>query len=255
MKIISGLNDETIESLVKAFAGTTNDVVDEIKQEYGLETGNFKNGGVWDIRFRRIKQVALENGLIVLTKRRGIWTFICVLDTGTGILYVFSKEKNLDIVIKKLGRKNIHYFHAFVSLSSGPIDLDYQQISLFPTLTEEYENRRLREAQKILGEEYPLVNDVVFIVAKEEEKKIVGVEAKTFNRYFELLDTQDWSMYVPEDEYSNLFVLEEDTIDNTDTVMVIPKVKQEVKDRKHHFDKTIPSKKEEKKDLKEEDQS
>ncbi len=207
MKIISGLNDETIESLVKAFAGTTNDVVDEIKQEYGLETGNFKNGGVWDIRFRRIKQVALENGLIVLTKRRGIWTFICVLDTGTGILYVFSKEKNLDIVIKKLGRKNIHYFHAFVSLSSGPIDLDYQQISLFPTLTEEYENRRLREAQKILG------------------------------------------------EYSNLFVLEEDTIDNTDTVMVIPKVKQEVKDRKHHFDKTIPSKKEEKKDLKEEDQS
>lgn len=68
MKIISGLNDETIESLVKAFAGTTNDVVDEIKQEYGLETGNFKNGGVWDIRFRRIKQVALENGLIVLTK-------------------------------------------------------------------------------------------------------------------------------------------------------------------------------------------
>ncbi|MCM3024131.1 DUF5986 family protein [Heyndrickxia ginsengihumi] len=61
MNIISGLNNKTIESLVKAFTGTTNDVVNEIKQEYGMDTGNFKNGGAWDIRFSRIKQVVLCN--------------------------------------------------------------------------------------------------------------------------------------------------------------------------------------------------
>jgi len=255
VNIISGLNNRTIESLVKAFTGTTNDVVNEIKQEYGMDTGNFKNGGAWDIRFSRIKQVALQNDLVVLTKRRGIWTFICVLETETGILYVFSKEKNLETVIKNLGRKTIHYFHAFVSLNSGPVDLENQQMSLFSTLPEEYENRRLREVQKILGEDYPLVNEVVFVVAKEEEKKIVGVEAKLFNRYFEPVDTQDWTAYVPEDEYGNLLVLDEETIDNTDTVMVIPKIKQEVKDRKHHFEKEIPTKRDEKEDLKEEDHS
>lgn len=255
MNIISGLNNETIESLVKAFTGTTIDVVNEIKHEYGMDTGNFKNGGAWDIRFNRIKKFALQNDLVVLTKRRGIWTFICVLDTDKGILYVFSKEKNLDIVIKNLGRKTIHYFHAFVSLNSGPVDIKNQQMSLFSTLPEEYENRRLREVQKILGEDYSLINEVVFVVAKEEEKKIIGVEAKLFNRYFEPLDTQDWSAYLPEDEYGNLLVLDEETIDNTDTVLVIPKIKQEVKDRKHHFEKEIPTKKKKKKDLKEEDQS
>ncbi|MCM3024130.1 DUF5986 family protein [Weizmannia ginsengihumi] len=193
--------------------------------------------------------------MVVLTKRRGIWTFICVLDTDTGVLYVFSKEKNLDTVIKNLGRKTIHYFHAFVSLNSGPVDIENQQMSLFSPLPEEYENRRLREVQRILGEDYPLVNEVVFVVAKEEEKKIIGVEAKLFNRYFEPLDIQDWSAYVPEDEYGNLLVLDEETIDNTDTVMVIPKIKQVVKDRKSYFEKEISTKREKKKDLKEEVQS
>ncbi|MFV2050846.1 DUF5986 family protein [Metabacillus sp. YM-086] len=251
----SGINQSVIGDLVRAFTETTNDVVNEIKQEYGLDTGNFKNGGAWDIRFRRIKQIALENNLIVLTKRRGIWSFVCVLNENTGDLYVFTKEKNLEIVIKNLGKRKIHYFHAFISLNSGPVELDNHQMALFSTLPEDYETKRIREAQKILGEEYPLVNQVIFIVAQEEERKMVGVEAKLYNRFFELLDVENWSSFVPEDQYGNILVLDEEVVDNTESVTIIPKVKQSIKERKNHFENEIATKKQEKEDLIEEENS
>ena len=255
MSISSGMGHLVIGNLVKAFTGTTNEVVNVVRQEYGWDTGNFKNGGSWDTRFNRIKQVALQNELLVLTRKRAIWSFICVLNLDSGTLYVFSKDKNLEGVIKKLGRENIHYFQAFVSLNSDPVDMDNQQMSFFSVFPEDYEMRRIREAQKILGEEYPLVNQVIFVVAKEEERKIVGVEAKLFNRYFELIDVQDWSAHVPDDEYGSILVIDEETIDNTENIGIIPKVKLEVKNRKNHFEKEIPSKKQQKKDIKEEGNS
>ncbi|MEK3900060.1 DUF5986 family protein [Paenibacillus sp. FSL R7-0179] len=248
-----GLNGHMAELLVKSFTEGTDIVIDEIKQEYGMGTGNFKNGGSWDIRFDRIKQAALLNDLVVLTRKRGIWTFICALDIDTGSLYIFSKEKNLDVVIRNFGKNKIHYFHAFVSLNSGPLEFEDQQLTLFETtLTEEYENKRLMEVQKILGEEYPLVNQVIFVVAQEVDKKIVGVEARLFNRYFELVDKVDWSMYVSRDEYSDLIVLHEEAVDDMD---VIPKVKQSVKKRKDHFDQEIATKRPDEIDIKEEDKS
>jgi hypothetical protein len=255
MKINSGLDQSVIEQLVIAFTGTTDDVLNDIKREYGWDTGNFKNGGSWDHRFERIKIVALQNNLVVIKRNRGIWTFICVLDLETGMLYVFSKENNMEKVIKNFGKKNIHYFHAFISINSGPVELDNQQISLFPILSEEYEDRRLREVQKILGEEYPLVNKVVFIVAQEENRKIAGVEAKFYNRFFEILDTVNLSSYVPDDEYGSILVEHEENIDNTDNIPIIPKVKQEIIEKKYKEEKEISKKKQVKKDLKEEGNS
>lgn len=231
-----GLSRPMAELLVKSFTEGTDGVINEIKEEHGMDTGNFKNGGSWDIRFNRIKQVALQNDLVVLTRKRGIWTFICALDLDTGSLYIFSKEKNLDTVIKNFGKKKIHYFHAFVSLNSGPLEFDPLQFSLFETLTDEYENKRLMEVQKILGEEYPLVKQIIFVVAQEIDRKIVGVEARLYNRYFELVDKADWSMYVSKDEYSDLAVLNEEVMEKMD---IIPKVKQFVKKRKEHFDQKI----------------
>lgn len=250
MKINAGLDESVIEDLVRAFTETTDEVLNEVKQEYGWETGNFKNGGSWDHRFDRIKQVALQNNLVVIKRGRAIWTFICILNLETGILYVFSKEKNLEQVIKKFGRKNIHYFHAFISLNSGPVELDNQQMSLFSTLPEDYEEKRLREVQKILGEEYPLVNQVVFVVAQEENRKVVGVEAKFYNRYFELLDIENWSSYVPDDEYGSIFVIDEEVIDNTDNNTVIPKIKQEIIEHKYQSEKEISTNKQNNKDIK-----
>ncbi|MCM3452756.1 DUF5986 family protein [Heyndrickxia oleronia] len=240
-----------IGDIVKAFTSTTHDVIREIQVEHGLDTGNFKSGGNWDLRFKRIKNAALKHGLIVLTKKRGIWNFILVLNINTGIMYVFSKDKNIKTVIKKLGKNSIHYFHAFVSLNSDPYELDNQQMELFPMLSEEYEAKRIQEVQKILGEEYPLVKQVVFVVALEEDRKIVGVEAKLFNRYFELKDVENWTSYMSTDDYSDIFISNELPLEQQQTV--IPKLKQSVKDRKHHFDKTIATRKSEKEQFKEED--
>ncbi|GFZ87029.1 hypothetical protein GCM10008018_36500 [Paenibacillus marchantiophytorum] len=246
-----GLNGSMAELLVRSFTEGTEGVINEIKQEHGMDTGNFKNGGSWDIRFDRIKQAALQNDLVVLTRKRGgIWTFICALDLNTGSLYIFSKEKNIDTVIKNFGKNKIHYFHAFVSLNSGPLEFDTQQMVLFETLTDEYENKRLMEAQRILGEEYPLVKQVIFVIAQEVDKKMIGVEARLFNRYFELIDKADWSMYVSKEEYSDLAVLNEDVVESID---IIPKVKPSVKKRKKHFDQEIATKKSDEKDIKEED--
>lgn len=228
------LNDDLADLLVKSFTQETESVLNDIKKEHDLYTGNFRNGGSWDKRFGRIKDVALQNDLVVLTRSRGIWTFVCVLDLDNGSLYIFSKEKNLDAVIKKFGKKSIHYFHAFVSLNSGPLEFDTQQMTLFESLTEEYETNRLLEVQKILGEEYPLVKQVIFVVGQEINKKIVGVEARLFNRFFELVDKADWTAYVSKDEYSDVPVLNDPVVENMD---IIPKIKPSIKKQKEEIAK------------------
>ncbi|MFD2170552.1 DUF5986 family protein [Tumebacillus lipolyticus] len=228
------LNDDMAKLLVKSFTQETESVLNDITKDYGMGTGNFRHGGSWDKRFGRIKDSALQNDLVVLTKSRGIWTFVCVLDLGTGSLYIFSKEKNLDVVIKNFGKKSIHYFHAFVSLNSNPLEFPNQQMTLFEPLTEEYENKRLLEVQKILGEEYPLVKQVIFVVGQEIGKKIVGVEARLFNRYFELIDKAEWTAYVSKDEYSDVAVLNDPGMEN---MGIIPKIKPSVKKRKAEIDK------------------
>ncbi|ARU60804.1 hypothetical protein CBW65_06635 [Tumebacillus avium] len=235
------LNDDMVQLLVKSFTQETESVLNDISKDYSMGTGNFRNGGSWDKRFGRIKDVALQNDLVVLTRSRGIWTFVCVLDLGTGSLYIFSKEKNLDVVIKNFGKKSIHYFHAFVSLNSDPLEFPNQQMKLFESLPEEYESKRLLEVQKILGEEYPLVNQVIFVVGQEINKKIVGVEARLFNRYFELIDKAEWTAYVSKDEYSDVAVLNDPVVENID---IIPKIKPSVKKRKEDLAKKKNKKKE-----------
>ncbi|HWL22405.1 MAG TPA: DUF5986 family protein [Ureibacillus sp.] len=253
MKISLGINQEVIGELVKAFSDSTTQTLNEVIQEQGWETGNFKNGANWDTRFKRLKKVALQNNLVVLTRKRGIWTFIVLLNIQTGVMYVFSKEKNIEIVKRNFGKKKIHYFHAFLSLNSGPVELDNQQLEFFPKVTDDYDARRIFEVQKILGEEYPLVKQVVFVVAKEEGRKIIGVEAQLYNRYFGLLDSEDWTSSMSVDQYDDLLEPAEQTFDEDDISDIIPKVKQTVKDRKNHFDKKIAQKKKETEQSKEEE--
>ncbi|WP_203249074.1 DUF5986 family protein [Sporosarcina beigongshangi] len=227
------INESVAKDLVQAFSKSTDGTINEIILEHSLDTHNFKDFGAWDIRFSRIKKVALKHELVTLRRKRGRWTFFCILHIETGILYVFSKEKNLESVIKKLGKGSIHYFHAFISKNGDAIDLDNTQTSLFPMLTDEYEEKRLIEVQKILGNEYPLVKKVIFIVGKEENKQIVNVEAHFYNKYFELIDFEDWSSNISLAEYSDLTAsitpMDQDSIDDEKP---IPSVKQNIKDRK-----------------------
>lgn len=225
-----GIESYIAEQLVRAFTEETLSTIRDIEKEYDMGTGNFKHGGAWDIRFERIKRVALQNELVVVTKKRGLWTFSCILDLGKGSLYIFSKEKNLEEVISKFGKNKLHYFHAFVSVNSGPREFEPQQVTLFESITEDYETRRLEEVQKILGEDYPRVNQVIFVVAKEFDGRIFGAEARLYNRYFEEVDNLDWSHYVAKEGYSHMLNSADEAIDETPAV--IPKLKNSIKKQK-----------------------
>ncbi|MBD8007446.1 DUF5986 family protein [Bacillus norwichensis] len=252
-----GLSEAGIKSIVQAFSDKTIDVLNEAGELYGLnETGNFKNFGSWDLIFNRIKNAALLHDLIVIKKKRGNWKFIIILDDETGTLLVFTKEKNIEKVIKDFGKENIHYFHAFVGMNPNPIELADRQLQLFPIITNEYEEKRIAEAQKILGEDYSSVNQVIFITAKEERKEIISVEARLYSPYFELLDRNDWSQYITEKQYSDVLnVFDDETVDNDDEIGTIPKVRKEIQDSKKLTEERIPSQKQKQHEDKEEDNS
>ncbi|MEF2293124.1 DUF5986 family protein [Virgibacillus dokdonensis] len=252
-----GLNEAGVKSIVEAFSETTIDILNEAGDLYGLnDTGNFKNFGSWDLIFNRIKNAAILHDLIVIKKKRGIWKFIIILDVKTGTLLVFTKEKNIEKVIKDFGKENIHYFHAFVGLNSNPIDLANRQLELFSMITDEYEEKRIVEAQKILGEDYSSVKKVIFVTAKEEQKEITAVEARLYSPYFELLDSEDWSQYIAEKQYTHVLNLpDSESVDNDDEIVTIPKVRKEIQDSKKLTEERIPSQRKEQHEDKEEDNS
>ncbi|MGD6845198.1 DUF5986 family protein [Bacillus infantis] len=246
MSLSLGIDTTVIRNLVKAFTTSPNHVLNDIRNEHGLYTGNFRNGGAWDVRFKRIKEVALDHDLVVLERKRGTWAFICLLDLNSGNLLVFSKEKNMEVVVKKLGKKSIHYFHAFVTINGEPRSLDNQQLGFFAPLTEEYEMRRLEEVRKLLGEDYPKVKQVVFVVSEEVDKQVTGVEAKLYSKFFELVDKQDWSAYLSED-YSDILNSNGQDMDVDSERRPIAKVKDSIKNMRDLTTSKIPKKKADKK--------
>lgn len=215
-----------IQELVKAFTKETVTTTSEIKDEYDFITNNFEGFGSWDIRFKRIFTTALQNDLVVLVRKRGNWKFVVVLDEKTNDLFVFTKKNNIESVIKKFGKGSIHYFHAFVGLNKEIVLGDFQ-MEIFQKTTDDYENRRIEELRKILGEDYPRVNQVIFIVAEEKNKKIINAEAILYNKFFIELEKTNLYEYIDEEEYSELFVEEESY--NDEETLVIPKVKEEIK--------------------------
>lgn len=245
------LNENIIKDLTKAFSEDTDVAVNEVKDEYNLGTGNYKSRLAWDLRFQRIKDAALKHNLTVLERKKGFWDFNMVLDYDSGNLFIFSKDNNLETVKKNFGKHKIHYFHACISKSEAPIDLGDQQLELFPTLTEEYEERRIREAQKLLSEDYSSVQNVFFITAKEENHKFSNVEIKLYNSYFELTDREDLSRYIDEVGYSEALDVVTDEEDNEEQPL-IPALKPELLQRKESMDSKIPQKRTIKKEKEEE---
>lgn len=200
------LKDEFLmKKLVMSFSENTENTLDEIEFNYNMDTGNFRPAGSWDLRFGRIEEsVKNKNDIVILNRERGIWKYKAILFTSTGTLFVFTKEKNLDKVIKeKSNTDKIHYFHALVYLNVDNIGTNVQ-LDLFNLYDESFEHRREREVQKILMEYYSQVKQVYFIVGTERNKQIVEVKVQHYNRQFEFLKETNLSQYISKGEYEDI---------------------------------------------------
>lgn len=241
MNYTIGFSDTAVKDLVKAFSESTIKDLNDMTMEYGLHTGNFKSFGSWDLRFNRISNAARKHGLDVLTRKRGgLWTFNAVLNPDTGALIVFTKEKNLNLVIKEFGSESIHYFHALLSKNR-----ENQQTELFREYADEFDAKRTIEAQKILEEDYSSVNQVFFIVGQEESKKMTSAAIKLYDSYFNLLDIIDLTNNIPEDNYDDIFVSNEQNTNEEEEAPLIPVIKESTKKRKSKQE-NIPDRKEKK---------
>lgn len=196
-----------MNKLIKAFSQNTENTLDEIEFNYNMDCGNFRNGGSWDLRFGRIEDsVKNNNDVAILNRERGIWKYKAILFASTGTLFIFTKEKNLDKVIKeKSNTEKIHYFHALVYLNVDNVGVNVQlDLDLFNYYDEEFEERRKREVQKILMDYYSQVKQVYFIVGTERNKQIVEVKVQHFNRQFEFLKEVNLSNYISKGEYEDV---------------------------------------------------
>ncbi|WP_214738107.1 DUF5986 family protein [Exiguobacterium sp. s162] len=232
-----------IANLVNAFTESVDFTLTDIKNDYDLTTENGKHGLAWDIRFDRIKTSALSDELVVLTKKRNnLWSFICVLDDQDSVLYIFVKDKNLKRIKKKFGKNSIHYFHAFVSINGQPYNLNETQLSLFQTLSSEYEMNRVLEVQKVLGDDHLRVKEVKFIVAKEEAKQIIGAEVHKYDSFFNLISIEDYSNHISTPTFSDV-ITNTQVSEISETQEIIPKIKDSLKKRRQVDNNPIPKNK------------
>ncbi|EJP6619696.1 hypothetical protein NDM76_002325, partial [Staphylococcus pseudintermedius] len=99
--------------------------------------------------------------------------------------------------------------------------------------TSEYEEKRIDEVRNILSEDYPRVNQVIFIVAEEENRRITSVEAILYDRFFNEIEKTNYSEYISGEHYSELFVEDEDFSKDEENI-VIPKIKENIKKSKSY---------------------
>ncbi|MGE7185293.1 DUF5986 family protein [Peribacillus sp. NPDC006672] len=190
-----------IRKVVRAFSDNLVLDVQEVRKLLELKKFNSKYALAWDIRYSRIEDLDGDNNIVALTSRRGFWGFSMLLNIESGTLFVFTKEKNLDEVIKRFGKEKLHYIHSLLFLNKkydedfGLMHEDFQ-LSLQIDGIEEFDAQRKLDAINILGDYYSDINKVILVTLTEENNVAVKVEAGLFTSDCQLIDKEDWSSFI-----------------------------------------------------------
>ena len=186
---------QSIKSLLSCITIDTKQIVDKVIINNRLRTVNFSKKMPWDVVFTALdEQLPPEEFESILVDRK-IWEFIAPFHKETGTLCLITRKENLKVISKSHIEKP-HYVHAALGTNGlikpqvfpyqDSLDLaDYDVISLLCS-----------HAEKIYGEIYSSINQVLVLVIDGTLSNIKGISARLYNHKFELCDENDWTPYI-----------------------------------------------------------
>lgn len=176
-------DDEVLRKIVPGATITMIQVKDDYTEEVGGKYINGLSFNVWDHRFNTISAaIASTPWLAEIPIDRHIWKAIGVFNTKDGTLYLITSYANFITVQRKIKKgKYSHYMYPLTINNATPTE----QLSL-----DGFENdnaiaeERLREAKKILGDDFTRLKRTIIITYDYfEDEAVSGLENLVDNNF------------------------------------------------------------------------
>ncbi|MCT0197679.1 hypothetical protein EFM06_08495 [Lactobacillus helveticus] len=176
-------DDEVLRKIVPGATITMIQVKDDYTEEVGGKYINGLSFNVWDHRFNTISAaIASTPWLAEIPIDRHIWKAIGVFNTKDGTLYLITSYANFIAVQRKIKKgKYSHYMYPLTINNAMPTE----QLSL-----DGFENdnaiaeERLREAKKILGDDFTRLKRTIIITYDYfEDEAVNGLEILVDNNF------------------------------------------------------------------------
>ncbi|PEB56976.1 hypothetical protein CON65_05885 [Bacillus pseudomycoides] len=228
---------ELLKKMTHVFSKSCVEELNDIKAVTGGATNNGRNQNIWDVKYSRLHQLALETGNIpVHIKRNALWECVTILENKTGELFLFFRDNNYKKILRDLGKKPYHYLDC-VLVKNKCVDNEapFFQTDLFDDTS--YDDEREEQSKEILGDRYDQVNKIIVFTLEEEKGIATAAKAILLTSNGEVIDEVNLSKYMPTN-YSNSAAINDDTPERT-----IVKLKAAVKNSNEKIDEIKLSKK------------
>lgn len=177
------IDDEVLRKIVPGATITKSQVRDDYMEEAGGEYINGLSFNTWDHRFNTISaDIASTPGLVEIPIDRHIWKAIGVFNTKDSILYLVTSYANFIAVQRKIKKgKYSHYMYPLtINNDDSAEQLSLDGIGNNKVVAEE----RLREAKKILGDNFARLKRTIIITYDYfEDEAVNGLEILVDNNF------------------------------------------------------------------------
>ncbi|QNK88342.1 hypothetical protein H7992_00665 [Sporosarcina sp. resist] len=230
-------NEDLLKKMTRAFSDSYDEELGDIKAVTGGKTSNAKNQNIWDVKYSRLHDVAIETGNTPLhIKRNALWECVTILENEKKELFVFFRDKNYQSILRDLGKKPFHYLDCLlVKNKSKDGQAPFYQPDLFDDTS--YDDERDKQLREILGDSYEEVNSIVVFTLEEAKGIATTVKAILLTSNGELIDEMNLSKYMSTN-YSSSAAINDEAPEKT-----IVKLKAKVKDKNEKINEIKLSKK------------
>lgn len=192
-------NDEVYRKILHAMCITKKDIKDDFSAAISKSNKNGIYPSVWARRSDDLeKQFSnFQNVEVLHIERSKLWQIDPVFDKTTGILYLLFSAQNLKIIRNRYLKKGIRtHYSISLLLKNEHILPEHSQTSLFPIQKKDQDKekeRRLKDTQKLLGENADNVQKVVFVSVNYLNDEAIDAELLTYNYNFILCERENIS--------------------------------------------------------------
>lgn len=222
-----------VKNMLKAMSITVRDVKDSWQKAISEHSSNGLFSSIWARRCDSlIKAFSNDEDVEVLRFKRGIWQVDPVFDRDTGTLYLLFNRNTLIENRKKYfkkGRSN-HYSVSLLLKNEGLLNEYGEQLELFPVDDESQINFKIKEINKMLGDNAENVKSVVMVSVEYHLETAVDAKLELYSPNFELIDYYDVTDLLPnrynmEEEVANDMQKFQVELSDSDLIVEIPIVK------------------------------
>lgn len=207
------MNGDEKRRIVAAFSEECQTDQKRIKDDNGFITYNSRAMTAWDLRFKRICQVADSLGFEIIRASRSIlWEFIGIFSEGE--LYLFFKDKNIKLVLKECEDNPYHYVLCALGFNESANDKSNNvQLEL---LENEFKEKRNEINTKLFGAYYEKIKEVRIFTIDEFNGKAIRAEELFLDSKGNYVEVTDYSDAISTDYTS---IINQEAVDKKDLLV------------------------------------